>query len=425
MRPAGRALIQEVKPGDHIIFYSIERGFRNTSEMASFCEWSIQQGIHLHFVYDSIDISTPNGRLIAHIKAAIAEWYSSILSQRIKEANIIKRLRAEGKKKEQKTKPKWDAGNYITQSKKPIEKKGGRVFRYIRCSHIDSYTSGLGLEYQEQRVTEWAELLRNERGYEVMEKIWEDDAVSAFKKDFITRKEAKELDSLLQPGDHVVIYRLDRGFRTVRDMINTEARWRAMGVTLHICDPRVDSSTQQGRDMLSILSMVAESESHQKSVRNSEICQRIIAEGRPHDGRPKLGHKIIKRQGKLRIIPDPEEIAYYLAFKKLREAGWTKLQAGEYIYAVWCWKNEKAPIPYAVRTQKGHQDFSRKSQRGIEKLDSLLNGVGEAHTLVEDIALKYLTASIPETFFRFSKVPNPACDSLGSFRSPETALASL
>lgn len=386
--------------------------------MAGFCEWAIKNEVNIHFVYDSIDISTPNGRLIAHIKAAIAEWYSSILSQRVKEANIIKRLRDEGKVTTKRIKGNWEEGKYITQHKTPSTRTGGRVFRYIRCSHIDSYTSGLGLEYQEQRVTAMAELLRDERGCEIMDKVWEDDAVSAFKKDFATRKEAKEIESMLQPGDHVVIYRLDRGFRTVRDMINTEARWRAMGVTLHLCDPRVDSSTQQGREMISILSMVAESESHQKSVRNKEICQRIIAEGRPHDGRPKIGHQIIKRQGKLRMIPDANDIAYYLAFKKLREAGWTKLQAGEYIYALWCWKNEKTPIPYATRTQKGHPDFSRKSKYGADKLDLLREGLGEASALIEDIALQYLTTSIPEAYLRFSKIPNPACDSTGTFRNP-------
>lgn len=64
----------------------------------------------------------------------------------------------------------------------------------------------------------------------------------------------------LQPGNHVVIHKLDRAWRNARDCLATVEAWDKQQVTLHIVDMGMDLSTPIGRCFLTIAAAFAEME---------------------------------------------------------------------------------------------------------------------------------------------------------------------
>ncbi|MFL5243882.1 MAG: recombinase family protein [Gemmataceae bacterium] len=52
------------------------------------------------------------------------------------------------------------------------------------------------------------------------------------------------------PGDAVIVPKLDRGFRNMRDILNTLETWERRGISLHLLDVQADTTTE-GRCLLS------------------------------------------------------------------------------------------------------------------------------------------------------------------------------
>ncbi len=84
-RPAGSALLADVRPGDHVIFWKPDRGFRNMIDFLQWFEVWSATNVNLHvidFAGMSIDQKSNSGKLIFHIFAAIAEWERGLISER-------------------------------------------------------------------------------------------------------------------------------------------------------------------------------------------------------------------------------------------------------------------------------------------------------------------------------------------------------
>jgi DNA invertase Pin-like site-specific DNA recombinase len=86
----------------------------------------------------------------------------------------------------------------------------------------------------------------------------------------------------------VIVWRLDRAFRSVRECENTINDWYERGVKfLSVTQDVIDTTTSSGRFMLSVIAAVAELESGFISDRVKAGMARVKSEGRTF-GRPRL-----------------------------------------------------------------------------------------------------------------------------------------
>ena len=90
---------------------------------------------------------------------------------------------------------------------------------------------------------------------------------------------ARLLDQL-RPGDVVVVTKLDRLARSMRDLLNIVAKIEEVGASLHILAMSLDTSTATGKLMLNVLGSVAEFEREMMLERQRAGIAAAKAEGK-------------------------------------------------------------------------------------------------------------------------------------------------
>lgn len=88
-RPGGRVLDGLLKSGDHVVFLSLDRGFRSVRDMANTIPDWLARGIDVHFASSGMRMSDATGRLLAGILTQFAEFESFLTSRRTKDAKAI------------------------------------------------------------------------------------------------------------------------------------------------------------------------------------------------------------------------------------------------------------------------------------------------------------------------------------------------
>lgn len=84
-RKAGIGLHHALRPGDHVIFAHLDRGFRAILDFAALMTVWKAKRITIHFADLGVDLSTPAGALVANIMASVAQSQSDMISERNKE----------------------------------------------------------------------------------------------------------------------------------------------------------------------------------------------------------------------------------------------------------------------------------------------------------------------------------------------------
>src|ERR1700683_364741 len=93
----------------------------------------------------------------------------------------------------------------------------------------------------------------------------------------------------LEPGDTIVVSKIDRLARSPRGLLNTLATIGEAGASFRsLGDPWADTSTPHGRLMLTVLGGLAEFERHLILSRTNEGRQRAMAKGIKFGRKPKL-----------------------------------------------------------------------------------------------------------------------------------------
>ena len=80
----------------------------------------------------------------------------------------------------------------------------------------------------------------------------------------------EEVLASLDGGDTLVVWSLDRAFRSARDALNTEAALKERGISLHIISLGVDTSTADGKLAFTMIAAVAEHERNRLSERTKQ-----------------------------------------------------------------------------------------------------------------------------------------------------------
>lgn len=344
-RPGGKWICERVKPGDHIYFYSIDRGFRSLVDFSKLLPHWIEMGVNVHFVTEQFSLDTANGRLLANVIAAFAQWKSEMQSERAKEIAYMRKCRGKAPKKE---KFEWEPGAkvYDDKSSSVPEPKSGRVFPYLRVSHVYSAQSGLSIEAQKKSTSDFTDSLLKKRPELSYGGRFIDEAVSAYSHDLRSRPSGKALNDTLQSGDHVVFHKPDRAFRSMKDMVLTVEDWMNRGITMHFVDTRLDSSSHSGKMFLRMLCMMAEWESDMISQRTKAALNVARKEGRKLGGVIPNGCNVAKRENKKRLYVDRELVKwmrYIVLLRDVYKQSWerisdiieerqSKLEGRPYIY---------------------------------------------------------------------------------------------
>lgn len=112
-----------------------------------------------------------------------------------------------------------------------------------------------------------------------------------------TRRQGREqLDlalKLLTQGDMLVVTRLDRLGRSMRDLANIVFEIEGKGASLHVTEQEVDTATPAGRAFFGMLSVFAQFETDVRAERQREGIARAKLEFRD-DGKPKYAGRAKK-----------------------------------------------------------------------------------------------------------------------------------
>lgn len=112
----------------------------------------------------------------------------------------------------------------------------------------------------------------------------------------------------LHPGDQLVIWDLDRAFRSAKDALVELDRLRAQGVSIHIANLNLDTGTPYGILLFTFISGLAEFESRLLSQRTREGLAAARKRGKRLGRPPKLTRQQVERAAR-RIAACPADLA--------------------------------------------------------------------------------------------------------------------
>jgi DNA invertase Pin-like site-specific DNA recombinase len=192
-----------------------------------------------------------------------------------------------------------------TEKGERIMENGKRIVIYLRCSSEEQAASGLGLEAQERK----ARLYVDANDLQLFEVISD----PGFSGKSLQRPGIQRILELAgkRAIDAVIILRLDRLSRSVRDTLGIVELFKKHHVELHSLNEKLDTGTASGKFVLTLLSALAEMERGLISERTSVALQSKILRGEragqipfgwrvAEDGKTLIENQ--KEQGAIRLI---------------------------------------------------------------------------------------------------------------------------
>lgn len=188
-------------------------------------------------------------------------------------------------------------------------------YGYARVSTDRQAAQGISLEGQDAEIREYYDRRLADKGV-VWGGVYIDGGVSAYKKVFADRKAGKRIVERAEPGDHVCMVSIDRGFRSTVDALLTIYDWAHRGVHVHVTRCQIDTTTPLGKYFVTTMAAFAELERNMTSERTREAMRRngtiekIMQKKRQtgvFNGRPGYGYRLAGRKGRRRRVPDYDE----------------------------------------------------------------------------------------------------------------------
>lgn len=133
--------------------------------------------------------------------------------------------------------------------------------------------------------------------------LWYVDVATTSKIMLPARESGREMMRRLKRGDHIVIAKLDRAFRSLRDCVTVLDEIKRLGVSLHVCDlfgGAIDLSAPIGMFLIQMLAVFAELERKFIGERTRDGMRAARRRGFG-GGHPSYG---FKHEPRWRIMPD-------------------------------------------------------------------------------------------------------------------------
>ena len=81
-RPALKEMLDKLREGDVVVIWKLDRLGRSLRDLVTLVQDIQEKGAGLKSLHDSIDTTTPQGKLTFHLFAALAEFERDIISER-------------------------------------------------------------------------------------------------------------------------------------------------------------------------------------------------------------------------------------------------------------------------------------------------------------------------------------------------------
>lgn len=188
---------------------------------------------------------------------------------------------------------------------------------YARVSTEEQKEEGMSIEDQEEKLRAYAVT----KDLELARIVSED--ISGYK--YLTdRPGGQDVLEAIQRRkvQHVICCKLDRMFRDAGDALTLSRKWQERGVTLHLIDLNVDTSTPQGRMFFTVMAGAAEMERNMISLRTREALQYRKQHRLVYCRYAPYGWRKHKKQ--LVEVPHEQEV----------------------IHQIRTWRSEEKPVPY-------------------------------------------------------------------------------
>lgn len=179
---------------------------------------------------------------------------------------------------------------------------GPVVFAYGRHS---TQKQEITREVQEHRLRDYYERNLKDKGY-----AWGGffyDAATQGRVPFSEREQGKVVFTMARPGDAVIVTKLDRSFRSLRDGISVMDQLAARDVSFQSLDLMIDTKTPLGKFFRTILLAVAELEREFVKERTKDAIDQKRREGKPVSRNSPIGWKIVGVKRDRKFVIDYEE----------------------------------------------------------------------------------------------------------------------
>jgi site-specific DNA recombinase len=165
-----------------------------------------------------------------------------------------------------------------------------KAIGYIRVSTDEQAKEGVSLENQEQKIRDYCKF----KDFEILE-IVQDAGISAKN---LRRPGVQKVIEMAQNKmiDAVVVYKLDRIFRSTVDALETTKKFDKWGVSFHSIQEALDTKSAMGKFFFTLTAALAEMEREIIGERTRDVLQRKKANGEVY-GHVPFGFK--KFKGKL------------------------------------------------------------------------------------------------------------------------------
>ena len=124
------------------------------------------------------------------------------------------------------------------------------------------------------------------------------ETIRAEKADGASRSGRTELNTLMEfmrKGDVLIVTRIDRLARSIRDLQNIVHELKANGVALKATEQPIDTSTAAGKAFLDMLGVFAEFETNLRKERQAEGIAKAKADGVYKGRKPSIDVEVVKR----------------------------------------------------------------------------------------------------------------------------------
>ena len=137
-REEGRRLNKSLERDDHVVFLRMDRAFRSVQDFTTTLPAWEQRGVTIHFIDQSVNLATPNGKFFANVLVAVAQWESDIKSLRNREAAA--KRKSEGRMNTRQPPIGYMAvGKRNVLVKDPAQISVMRLIHYMRTRHGYSF----------------------------------------------------------------------------------------------------------------------------------------------------------------------------------------------------------------------------------------------------------------------------------------------